>query len=215
MGRNGAGKTTLLRTLVGLQAVEGGAASIGGHDPAQTATEEIAKDVALVPQEPGAVLYHRTVAAEIRDTLEGTGRAGTVEEALAEWELEGVAEADPLDLSAGERQRTALAAMCAGAPSVLLLDEPTRGMDYETKDVLVRNLRARAKAGATIIIASHDVELVASCADSVLLLAEGRVVLQAPVRTALTETLTFSTQVNKLFGGTMLTPEDVLAGMSG
>ena len=213
MGRNGAGKTTLLRSLVGLVPSESGTARVGERLAADTPTEQLARDVAFVPQEPGTVLYHRSVAEEVSDTLSGTGRDGSVDGALAEWRLEDVRDADPLDLSVGQRQRTALAAMLAGAPSLLLLDEPTRGMDYETKELLVANLRRRCREGATVIIASHDVELVARCADRVLLLADGEVVLEGPARSALTESLTFSTQVSKLFGPAFLTPEDVLAEM--
>jgi energy-coupling factor transport system ATP-binding protein len=215
MGRNGAGKTTLLRALVGLAHADSGAASVLGRDVAQSQTEELARAIALVPQEPASVLYHSSVEAEIVDTLRGTGREGTVEEALAEWRLEPFRGTHPLDLSAGERQRAALAAMLAGRPTAILLDEPTRGMDYETKELLVTNLRRRCAAGATVILASHDVELAGRCADRVLLLAEGRVVVEGPAREALTETLTFSTQVNKLLGGDLLTPEDALAAIEG
>jgi ABC-type cobalamin transport system ATPase subunit len=86
-------------------------------------------------------------------------------------------------------------------------------MDYTTKELLVANLRRRCDDGATVILASHDVELAARCAGRVLLLAEGRIVIDGPAREALTETLTFSTQVNKLLGGDLLTPEDALAAI--
>jgi energy-coupling factor transport system ATP-binding protein len=215
MGRNGAGKTTLLRTLVGLVRPEAGSAVVLGRDIAACETEQMARDVALVPQEPAAVLYHETVEGEIADTLAGTGRAGSVDEALVEWGLEALRAAHPADLSAGERQRAALAAMLVGRPSVVLLDEPTRGMDYQTKERLVENLRRRCREGCTVILASHDVELAGRCADRVLLLADGQVVVEGPARAVLTETLTFSTQVNKLLGGTYLTPEDVLGEMKG
>jgi energy-coupling factor transport system ATP-binding protein len=82
-------------------------------------------------------------------------------------------------------------------------------MDHETKEHLVDILRSRARDGATVIIASHDVELAARCADRALLLANGEVVVDGPVRAVLSESLTFSTQVNKLLGGTFLTPEDI------
>ncbi len=215
MGRNGAGKTTLLRTLVGLVRPEAGSAVVIGRDIAACETEQMARDVALVPQEPAAVLYHETVEGEIADTLAGTGRAGSVDEALVEWGLEALRAAHPADLSAGERQRAALAAMLVGRPSVVLLDEPTRGMDYQTKERLVENLRRRCREGCTVILASHDVELAGRCADRVLLLGDGQVIVEGPARAVLTETLTFSTQVNKLLGGTYLTPEDVLGEMKG
>lgn len=213
LGRNGVGKSTLLRALVGLVRADGGSITVLGHGVSVTKTEDLAREVALVPQEPASVLYHDSVEAEVLDTLRGTGRAGTLDETIAEWGLEALRGAHPLDLSAGERQRAALAAMLAGQPDVILLDEPTRGMDQTTKELLVANLRRRCDAGATVILASHDVELAARCAGRVLLLAEGRVIVDGPAREALSETLTFSTQVNKLLGGDLLTPEDALAAI--
>jgi energy-coupling factor transport system ATP-binding protein len=93
---------------------------------------------------------------------------------------------------------------------VLLLDEPTRGMDYETKQLLIDNLKRRCREGAAVVLASHDVELVASCADRIVLLADGETVAEGSARDVLTESITFSTQINKLFGGGHLTVEDVL-----
>ncbi len=211
MGRNGAGKTSLLRSLVGLLSSRKGRVRVLDHDVAATSTEELTRRVALVPQEPASILFHDTVEAEIVDTLRGTGREGSVEEALAEWRLEALQRTHPRDLSVGERQRAALAAMLVGRPAVILLDEPTRGMDYETKKLLVANLRRRCQEGCAVILASHDVELVGRCAQRVVLLAEGEVVAEGPTREVLTESLTFSTQVNRLFGGRYLTVEDVLA----
>lgn len=209
MGRNGAGKTTLLRALVALIEPDAGDVRVLAYDVTKSSTEVLAKDVALVPQDPTAVFYRESVEEEILDTLDGTGRAGSVDETLVEWDLEALRAAHPADLSAGELQRTALAAMLAGHPRVALLDEPTRGMDYETKERLVANLRRRCNEGCTVMLASHDVELVGQCADRVLLLSEGRIVAEGNTREVLTESMTFSTQVNKLLGGTYLTPGDV------
>ena len=169
--------------------------------------------------DPGRILcltFTRAAAAEMAIRVTRTLGEWTasddeiLEEALREWGLEELRLANPADLSAGERQRTALAAMLAGRPRVVLLDEPTRGMDYETKEQLVNNLRRRCEDGCAVVIASHDVELVGRCADRVLLLSEGEVAVEGPVREVLTESLTFSTQVSKLLGGQFLTPEDVL-----
>jgi len=214
MGRNGAGKTTLLRALVGLVRAERGEAVVLGEDVRERATEELAREVAFVPQEPASVLHKQTVEDEIADVLAGTGCAGTVEEALEEWGLIELRSVHPADLSAGERQRAALAAMLAGRPRVILLDEPTRGMDHETKAQLLASLRRRCHGGAAAIIASHDVELAARCADRVALLSDGEVVVEGTAREVLTATLTFSTQVNKLLGGRFLTAEDVLGEAS-
>jgi len=210
MGRNGAGKTSLLRALVGLVAPRKGMLRVLDADVPETGTEALSRQVAFVPQDPASVLFRDNVEAEIADTLCGTGRPGSVDEALAEWRLGPLRRTHPRDLSAGERQRAALAAMLAGRPPVVLLDEPTRGMDYETKELLIANLRRRCEEGCAVILASHDVELVAGCAGRVVLLAEGRVVAEGPAREVLTESVTFSSQVNKLFGGRYLTVDDVL-----
>jgi energy-coupling factor transport system ATP-binding protein len=214
MGRNGAGKTTFLRALIGLAPLAGGGGTVASQDIAITSTEELARNVAFVPQDPASILYHDTIEREIADTLAGTKRDGTVEDSLNEWQLCDLRNAHPMDVSAGERQRAALAAMLVGKPQVILLDEPTRGMDFETKQLMIENLKRRCALGAAVVLASHDVELAGACADVVLLLAEGKVVVAGPARDVLTETLTFSTQVNKLLGGRFLTPEDAIAALS-
>ncbi len=215
MGRNGAGKTSLLRALVGLASPRKGRLRLLDLDVCETSTEVLCRQAAFVPQDPASILFRDSVEAEIADTLRGTGRSGSVEEALDEWKLRALRRTHPRDLSAGERQRAALASMLAGRPPVILLDEPTRGMDYETKELLMANLRRRCKEGCAVVLASHDVELVASCAQRVVLLAEGRVIAQGPARDVLTESVTFSTQVNKLFGGRYLTVEDMLGEADG
>ena len=207
MGRNGAGKTTLLRAIAGLIRPVRGAIrfSIPGIE------ESRYRHLAFVAQDPSSMLYHASPRDEIRDVLRGTGRSGEVEATLMEWNLTDVAHRDPRDLSVGERQRVALAAMLCGAPELILLDEPTRGMDTGTKDLLVANLRRRAAAGASVAIASHDVELAARCADRVVLLADGDVIADGPARSVLTDSLVFTTQANKLVGGDVLTAEDAIA----
>ncbi|MGB6894368.1 MAG: ATP-binding cassette domain-containing protein [Dehalococcoidia bacterium] len=214
MGRNGAGKTTLLRSVVGLLRPRRGVVRVLGREVTDSQTGELAREVALVPQDPASVLFHDSVEEEVSYTLRSTGRAGSVEEALGEWDLMDLRREHPRDLSAGERERAALATMLAGEPAVLLLDEPTRGMDYGTKELLVANLRRRCARGCAVVLASHDVELAARCAQRVALLAEGELVAEGPTRHVLTESLTFSTQVNKLFGGRFLTVEDVLQAVA-
>jgi ABC-type oligopeptide transport system ATPase subunit len=189
MGRNGVGKTTLLRALIGLTSIAGGSASVAGRDVAATATEGLARDVAFVPQDPASVLYHDSVEGEIADTLAGTGRAGTVEEALDEWALAELRRSHPSDLSAASG--SGRAAALAGRPAVLLVNR--RGAWTTTKRRLV--VLARYE-GATVIMTTMS----AGGERGRVLLAEGRVV-EEPARDVLTETLTFSTQVNKLLGG--------------
>jgi energy-coupling factor transport system ATP-binding protein len=111
----------------------------------------------------------------------------------------------------GERQRVALASILVADPHILLLDEPTRGLDYEQKEALVRFLQREKGQQRTVVMATHDVELVAQCADRVVLLGEGQVIVDGPVRQVMSESLVFASQINKLFrDASMLTVQDVL-----
>jgi energy-coupling factor transport system ATP-binding protein len=121
------------------------------------------------------------------------------------------ADAYPRDLSAGQRQRAALAAILVTKPRIIVLDEPTRGLDYRAKQGLAALLRGWQAEGTTIVMITHDVELVASCADRVILLSEGQVAVDGPTRAVLSESVVFSSQINKLFRRPeLLTLEDVL-----
>jgi energy-coupling factor transport system ATP-binding protein len=133
---------------------------------------------------------------------------------LRDLNMEAKAGDYPRDLSEGERQRAAIAAMLVSDPAVILLDEPTRGLDYRNKSLLARFLQRKRAEGKAVIMATHDVELVATCADRVVLMGEGEVIIDGPTREVLSESTIFSTQVNKLFRGTSwLTVEDAIEGM--
>jgi energy-coupling factor transport system ATP-binding protein len=115
----------------------------------------------------------------------------------------------------GEKQRLALAAILIPDPQVLLLDEPTRGLDYVQKQRLADILRELRDEGKTILMATHDVELVAAATDRVALMSQGEIVVDGPSRRIMSESLVFSSQINKLFRDPRyLTPEDVLAALA-
>jgi len=218
MGRNGAGKTTLLKQMVGLLRPHGGQVQIHGSGltPLNTRlspVEEIIRTVGYVPQNPQALLFSDTVHQELDFTRRGHGQPlGDYAALLETLGLSGYAERYPRDLSVGERQRAALAAILVAEPQILLLDEPTRGLDYEQKASLTRFLKRLKAQGRTILMASHDVELVAQCADRVVLLADGRVVVDGPTRQVMIHSLVFASQVSKLFRNpALLTVEDALA----
>jgi len=218
MGRNGAGKTTLLMHLVGLLKPNQGRVRIASSDsPAtldtrQAAIDEIIRVVGYVPQNPNALLFSDTVREEIAFTRLNHGLPPVDDTALLErLGLAAHAGQYPRDLSVGERQRVAVAAILAAEPQILLLDEPTRGLDYQQKEALVAFLEAEKTRGRTIIMSTHDVELAARCADRVVLLGDGQVVVDGPARQVMSESLVFSSQINKLFRDpALLTVEDVL-----
>ncbi|RPI58790.1 MAG: ATP-binding cassette domain-containing protein [Chloroflexi bacterium] len=219
MGRNGSGKTTLLKQLVGLLRPQRGEVEIvdpRSHESLNTrraAVEEIIGVVGYVPQNPNALLFNDTVRQELDFTRRGHNLPPADDGALLDTlGLAGHAEDYPRDLSVGERQRVALASILVAEPQILLLDEPTRGLDYRQKAALAGFLKAEKARGRTIIMATHDVELVAGCADRVVLLGDGQVVVDGPARQVMGESLVFASQINKLYRDpALLTVEAVLA----
>lgn len=202
MGRNGSGKSTLLKHLVGLLQPDDGQVRVAGLDTRHAPLDEVIKSVGYVPQHPGALLFADTLAGELAFTRRGHGLPAdpAADRALLErLGLGGLAERDPRDLSGGEQQRAALAAILVAGPRVLLLDEPTRGLDYDQKRSLTALLLELKREDRTIIMATHDVELVAACADRVILMAEGQVVVDGPVREVMSDSQVFASQINKLF----------------
>ena len=216
MGRNGSGKSTLLKLIAGLQKPARGRVRIGGLDTATASIEAIVRIVGYVPQNPGALLFKDTVLEELAFTRQGhklSPDPGADRALLARLGLAEQAERYPRDLSTGQRQRVALAAILVAEPQVLLLDEPTRGLDYEQKEALTGILQQLRAQGRTVLLATHDVELVARCADRVVLLGDGEVIVDGPTRQVMTGSLVFASQVNKLYRDPRyLVVEDVESG---
>jgi energy-coupling factor transport system ATP-binding protein len=214
MGRNGSGKTTLLRLVAGLHRPTSGRVLIADKDTARLHPADIAQTVGYLPQNPSALFFAETLRAELAFTLKHHRRSGVdPESTLAALGLEHAIDRNPRDLSGGERERAALAAVLVGGPRVLLLDEPTRGMDAARKRALVATLLQLRDDGVAILLATHDVELVAEVATRVTLLGDGRIVADGGPRTVLSGSLTFTTAVNKLYGDGFLTSNDILAGL--
>jgi energy-coupling factor transport system ATP-binding protein len=199
MGRNGAGKSTLLNTLVGTVTPTSGAVLVSGRVPHRTDPRELIRQVGLVPQEPRDLLYADTVGAECSAADSDAGAAPGTCRALVSELLPGVADdTHPRDLSEGQRLALALAVVLTGRPPLLLLDEPTRGLDYAAKSRLVARLRELAAAGHAIVLATHDVELAAELAHRVVILAGGEVVADGPTAEVVVSSPAFSPQVAKI-----------------
>ncbi|MFI9587418.1 ABC transporter ATP-binding protein [Streptomyces sp. NPDC052236] len=199
MGRNGAGKSTLLSALVGLIAPTSGTVLVRGHTPHRTHPRELIRHVGLVPQEPRDLLYADTVAAECAAADTDAGAAPGSCRSLVSELLPGVADAThPRDLSEGQRLALALAIVLTGRPPLLLLDEPTRGLDYAAKARLVGVLKGLAAEGHTIVLATHDVELAADLAHRVVILADGEIVADGPTAEVVVSSPAFAPQVAKI-----------------
>jgi energy-coupling factor transporter ATP-binding protein EcfA2 len=179
LGRNGAGKSTLLRVAAGLDTPSRGKVRAAGR-------------VALLLQTPGDYFLHDRVGDDVTPPPD----------------LAHLADRHPRDLSGGERQRLALAAVLEGdRPAVLLLDEPTRGMDHARKAQLAAQLCALSAEGLGIVLATHDAELAAAVAARTVLLGKGEVVADAPTAEVLGGGWYFATQTARILGGAALEPE--------
>ncbi|MFD3499183.1 ABC transporter ATP-binding protein [Streptomyces sp. NPDC058676] len=199
MGRNGAGKSTLLSALVGLVEPSAGSVRVGGVVPHRTAPPELVRRVGLVPQEPRDLLYADTVAAECEAADRDAGAAPGSCRALVTELLPGVTDdTHPRDLSEGQRLALALAVVLTARPPLLLLDEPTRGLDYAAKARLVAVLRGLAAEGHAIVLATHDVELAAELVHRVVLLADGEVIADGPTADVVVASPSFAPQVTKI-----------------
>ncbi|WP_377271773.1 ABC transporter ATP-binding protein [Peterkaempfera sp. SMS 1(5)a] len=200
MGRNGAGKSTLLGSLVGLHTPSTGSVRVAGLTPHRTRPAQLVRRVGLVPQDPRDLLYRETVAAECASADEDCGAAPGTCRALVERLLPGLADGShPRDLSEGQRLSLALAVVLTARPPLLLLDEPTRGLDYAAKGRLVEIVRELAADGSrAVLLATHDVELAAELADRTVILAEGEVVADGPTGSVVTGSPAFAPQVAKV-----------------
>ena len=169
-GANGSGKTTLLRTLAGLVPLLSGR------------LERRPGRIAYLPQEPGVLLHRHSVRAEVEQTLDWTGAGGDPRAILEVFGLGPLADRDPRDLSVGQRQRAALAAVLAGDPTLVLLDEPTRGMDGAARRSLATALGRLTAEGSAVVLATHDHRLATDLGARVLRIGDGTLRGSSPRR---------------------------------
>ncbi|MFE4001988.1 ABC transporter ATP-binding protein [Nocardioides sp. YIM B13467] len=204
MGRNGSGKSTLLWTLQGTQKRLAGSVDVDGEDPAALDPDARRELVGLLPQTAADLLYLETVAEECDA---GGPRTREILDSLVPGIPDGQ---HPRDLSEGQRLALALSLILSADPPVVLLDEPTRGLDYAAKHALSEILRELTEAGKAVLVATHDVEFVAEAADDVVVLADGEVVSAGDVRTVTAESPAFAPQVSKVFGPGWLNVREIV-----
>ncbi|NUT52508.1 MAG: ATP-binding cassette domain-containing protein, partial [Saccharothrix sp.] len=199
MGRNGSGKSSLLWAVQGTGRRSGGEVAVAGADPASLKPGPRRSVVGLVPQQPGDLLYLHTVGGECAQSdRESDKPSGTCRELLDRL-APGIPDSrHPRDLSEGQRLALVLAVALTPSPRVVLLDEPTRGLDYPAKTRLAEALRQLADDGHAVVLATHDVEFVAEYASRVVVLAEGEVVADGSTGEVVTASPVFSPQVAKV-----------------
>jgi energy-coupling factor transport system ATP-binding protein len=202
MGRNGSGKSSLLWAVQGSGRRQAGTVDVAGRDPGKEPAAVARTLVGLVPQTASDLLYLDSVREELDQ-----GGARTLLDRLAPGIPDDV---HPRDLSEGQRLALVLAVQLAATPAVVLLDEPTRGLDYRAKDALVEVVRGLAAEGRAVVVATHDVEFVATAADRVVVLAEGEAVADGPTTEVLVASPAFAPQVAKVLAPLpLLTVADV------
>ncbi|MEY2398643.1 MAG: energy-coupling factor transport system ATP-binding protein [Actinomycetota bacterium] len=215
MGRNGSGKSSLLWALQGSGPRAAGRVRVGDRDPHELPAAQARALVGLVPQTPADLLYLETVAAECAQAdHESDAVTGTCRKLLDRLVPDVAAEQHPRDLSEGQRLALVLAIQLTASPQVVLLDEPTRGLDYLAKDRLREILRELANEGHAIVVATHDVEFVAAAADEVIVMAQGEVVAAGATAEVVSSSPAFAPQVSKVLSPAMyLTVADVAAAL--
>ncbi|GAB4150489.1 MAG: ATP-binding cassette domain-containing protein [Candidatus Promineifilaceae bacterium] len=204
LGQNGAGKTTLLKCIVGLLTPRQGHIALDGQDLTGQSVAARCRQIAYLPQNPDDLLFADSVHEELLITLRNHQMKPSDApvpplELLARLGLAAVVDAYPRDLSVGQRQRVAFGALAVMPPRLLLLDEPTRGLDMTAKRQLLDLCRGWLAVGAALLLVTHDVELTAEVADQVLILEEGRIAAAGPPTRVLPQYPLFAPQMVQLF----------------
>ncbi|MGW5399245.1 ABC transporter ATP-binding protein [Streptomyces sp. NPDC003952] len=208
MGRNGSGKSSLLWALQGSGPRKAGAVAFGGpdggtkpRDPQKLSAAQARQLVGLVPQTPTDLLYLESVRQELdqADAESGIGADGIRARTILDRLTPGIPDAThPRDLSEGQKLALVLAIQLTAAPRVLLLDEPTRGLDYRAKSQLIGIVDDLAAEGRAVVISTHDVEFVARAADRVVVMAEGDIVADGPTTEVIVASPVFAPQTAKI-----------------
>ena len=193
IGENGAGKTTLARAICGLLDLDRGRLQPAARLPG------------YVGQDPAHYLVHDTVTAEVAYALanlgvDGAARDRRVAETLERLDLAAFADRHPRDLSSGERQRLAIASVVVMQPDLLVLDEPTRGVDGRRKLALVELVRTLAAQGTAVVVVTHDMDFAAEAADVVTSMAAGRILADRAPRDSLASGIFFVSQLGLALG---------------
>lgn len=215
LGENGSGKSTLLKNLNGLLKPQQGKILLNQKDITCSRAEQLSAYIGYLSQNPNDYLFNETVFEEISFNLKARGRDNKrwVEQLIDLLKLAHLKEVNPRDLSGGERQRVALGTVLAVNPPVLLLDEPTRGLDAELKHELGLILNVLRDQGKSILVVTHDIEFAAELSQRVLIISDGEIAAEGDKAEILSNSLYYASQVNKLFRGicpSILTVEEAV-----
>lgn len=203
LGENGAGKSTLLKHVIGMLKPGRGKVHVLGKDISKNGYKEIRRFTAYLSQNPNDYLFRDTVEDELLFTLKNFALTdiSVVDEILEKFHLSRYRKTNPRDLSSGERQRVALASVLVTRPRLIILDEPTRGVDFRLKADLGKFLQKEAEKGSTVIVVTHDVEFAAEFAAKVAMMFSGRIVSDGEKHEVLGKSIFYSPQIGKMCMG--------------
>lgn len=199
MGPNGAGKSTILKAVMGLIKYDGSIKS-HGREIKSMQIRDIAKSIGYISQNPNDYLSKDSVYDEVKFTMDNYGiyDENTINEVLKELDIFDIKEKNPRDLSGGQRQRVAIASILVLKPDIILLDEPTRGIESELKIKLGQILKKLNMQGTTIILITHDVDFAALFCRRFVLLFNGSIAADGTKKEVLSGGIFYTTSINKL-----------------
>lgn len=207
VGGNGTGKSTMLRAICGVARPYRGKITVFGRRLKDWKRAELFRGgVAMLPQDPLSLMVKKTVRGDLEEMLDGRGltagqRTAAVREVAALTDIVPLLDAHPFDLSGGEVQRAALAKVLLNEPRLLLLDEPTKGLDAFFKEKLAALLRSLTARGTTVLMVSHDIEFCASYVDRCALFFDGDAVTTNPPRRFFASNSFYTTAANRISRG--------------
>lgn len=199
MGANGAGKSTLLKCVMGLKNYEG-TIKLYGKDTSKLNIRQIAKHIGYVSQNPNDYLSKESVYEEVKFTMDNYGiyDEKVIENILKELEIYDLREKNPRDLSGGQRQRVAIATILVLQPDVILLDEPTRGLESGLKYKLGKILERLNKKGTSIVLITHDTDFASNFCKRYMIMFNGAIVADGDKKQVLGDGIFYTTSMNKL-----------------
>ena len=200
IGENGAGKSTLLKALMNLIKFKGDI-FLENKSIKNMSRKDIARIIGYVSQNPNDYISKDTVYEEIKFTLSNFGieDENLIKDILKKLDIYHLKDKNPRDVSGGEKQRIAIASIMVMKPKIIMLDEPTRGLDNKTKEVLGKLLKTFKKEGSTIIMITHDIDFASEYSDEILLMFDGKLISKGSIKEVLKDGIYYTSTIHKLF----------------